>query len=102
MGREEVDVYAVRYARILHDLRDRQGRGRAVFRVLEYDGVADDQVRRGKPGHLVIRVVPGHHTEYRADRPVLEASGVMARQRLVRDELGAVICVVAEDVGAEL
>ena len=70
--------------------------------MLEYDGVADDQVGRGEPGHLVIRVVPRHHAEYRADRPVLDARGVVAGQRLVGEERGAVVGVVAEDVGAEL
>src|SRR5207244_6244043 len=102
VGREDVDVYAVRHARVLHDLRDRQGRGRAVFRVLEYDGVADDQVGRREPGHLVVRVVPRHHAEYRADGPVLDPCGVVAGQRFVGEEAGAVVGVVVEDGGAEL
>ena len=55
VGREEVDVHAVRHAGVLHDLSNRQSRGMGVFCVLEYDGVADDQVGRGEPGHLVIR-----------------------------------------------
>ena len=102
VGGEDVRVHALGHAGVLHDLRDRQGRGGAVLRVLDDDGVADDQGGGGEPGHLVIRVVPRHHAEHRADRQVLHPRGIMAGQRPVGEQRGAVVDVVLEDGGAEL
>ena len=61
-------VGAVREARVVVDLLDRRGRLRALRRVLEQDRVADDQVRAGETGHLVVGEVPGHDPEQRTHR----------------------------------
>ena len=80
------DVGAVGEAGVEEDLLDRRGRLRALRRVLEQDRVADDQVRAGEAGDLVVREVPRHDAEQHAERAAADERGALAgeqRDRLV-------------------
>jgi len=67
--------------------------------VLEQDRVAEHEIRRDEPGHLVAREVPRHDPEQRADR-ALGDDGVPALDldRLVREQRRTVLGVVPEDI----
>ena len=91
--------------RVLVHLLDRRGRLGALRRRLEQDRVADDQVRAGEAGHLVVGEVPGHDPDQRAHRaPPDHRCAVAGEQidRLVREELLGPLGVVAVDVAAEI
>ena len=67
--------------------------------MLEHDGVADHQVRRCEPGDLVIRVVPRHDAQQRADRGLAHPRRArqVRGQRLVLEERRPVVGVVLVD-----
>ena len=71
--------------------------------MLENDGVAEHEVRTSEPGHLIVRVIPRHHADQRADRQVPDER--CARRstvnRLVGKELGGMIGIVFEDLRRE-
>jgi hypothetical protein len=71
----------------------------AVRRVLEHDGVAQQEVRRHKSCGLVVGEVPRHDAEQRADRRRADqrTAGAGDGEFLVSDEAGAFFGVVRED-----
>ena len=105
VGGVDVRVRAGREARLVVDPLDRRRRLRALGRMLQQDRVADDEVRTGEPGHLVVRVVPRHDPEQDADgAPADECRSLAVRQRdrLVGEEARGLRRVVLVDRGAEV
>ena len=63
VGREHVDVGALGEAGVLEQLLERERRLGALRSVLQHDRVAEDEVRHGEAGDLVVGVVPRHDAE---------------------------------------
>ena len=86
------------------DRLDGRGRLRALRRVLQDDHVAEDQVRRREPGHLVVREVPGHDPEQHAQRAAPDHGGALAedRQRLIGRDHVRLVRVVLGDIRREV
>ena len=72
--------------------------------MLEDDRVADDEVRRGEAGDLVVREVPRHDPEQHPDRRAADDRRALAEDvdRLVAGDLLGVVGVVLGDVGGEV
>ena len=67
--------------------------------VLQQSDVADHEGRGREPDDLPEREVPGHDGQHRADRLVLDVRALLggrARDRLVGEHRGGVLCVVAQ------
>ena len=103
MGGEQVHVSTCRNAGIVHDLGDGHGRTGAGFGVFEHDGVAEHQVGCHETGDLVVRVVPRHDAQQRADGQPLDhgAATTDGVDLLIGGQGGALGGEVVEDVGAE-
>ncbi len=104
LRREEVHVRIGRHPGVVEELLHRERRLGALRRVLEQDRVARHQVRAGEPGHLVVGVVPRHDPEQRADGRLADdrAAAGARRDRLVGQQRGPLVGVVAVDVDDEL
>ena len=101
----DVDVGARREAGVEEDALDGGGRLGALLGVLQEDRVADDEVRSGEAGDLVVREVPRHDAEEHAQRRAADERRAVAgeqRDRLVLEEVGRVVGVVAVDVAGEV
>ena len=72
--------------------------------MLEHDGVTQQKVRRREAGNLVVREVPWHNAQQRAERLLLNNSLLRAlgRQVLGREQLVSVLGVPAVDVSDDL
>ena len=62
------------------------------------------EVRRGEPGHLVVREVPRHDAQQHAERRPADDRGALAEDvdRLILHDLLGVVGVVLGDVGREV
>ena len=71
--------------------------------MLENDGVAEHKIRTSEPRHLIVRVIPRHHADQRADRQVPDERRARRStvNRLVGKELGGMIGIVFEDLRRE-
>ena len=73
--------------------------------MLQQDGVADQQVRAGEAGYLVVREVPRHDAEQHAERAAAHDCGAFTVEvcdRLVGEQLLCVVNVVLVDRGREV
>ena len=105
VGGEDVHVGALGEPGVEIDLLQRLGRLGALGGVLEQHRVADDQVGAGEPGDLVGGEVPRHDPQQHAQRAAPDDRRALTgeqRDRLVLQQLGRVVGVVAVDVGAEV
>ena len=105
VGRVDVDVGALGEAGVVEDPLHRLRGLRALRRVLEQDRVADDQVRAGEAGHLVVGEVPRHDPEQDAEGRAADQRGAVALEqvdRLVGEQLLGVVGVEVVDRLAEL
>jgi hypothetical protein len=105
VGRVDVLVGAIGEAGVGEHPRHRLGRFRALRRVLEQDRVADDEVRAGEAGHLVVREVPGHDPEQDPEGAAADQRRALAAEqldRLVGQESLGVVGVEAVDFAGEI
>ena len=101
----DVHVGAGREARVEEDLLHRGGGLGALLGVLEQDRVADDEVRAGEAGDLVVREVPRHDAEQHPERRAADDRRAIAREeldRLVLQEVRRVVGVVLVDRRGEV
>ena len=101
---EDVHVGVVRYPGVVQEPGHHLGGAGADLRVLEDDRVAGHQVGGDETCHLVVRIVPGHHADQRADRLGLHERllGPLGVQLLVPEQLRAVRRVPAVDRAGQL
>ena len=78
----DVHVGALGEAGVEEDLLDRGGRLGALLGVLQQDRVADDEVRAGEAGDLVVREVPRHDAEQHAERRAADEGRALAGEQL--------------------
>ena len=71
--------------------------------MLENDGVAEHEVRTSEPGHLIVRVIPRHHADQRADWQVSDErrASRSALDWLVGKEFSGVIGIIFKDFRRE-
>ena len=103
--RVDVLVDALGRAGVVVDLLDRLGRFRALRRVLQQDRVADDEVRAGEAGHLVVGEVPRHDPEQRPEGAAPHDRGAVAAEvldRFVGHDFLGVVGVEGVDFAAEV
>ena len=101
---EDVHVGVGGDAGVVQDPGHHLGGAGADLRVLEDDRVAGHQVGGDETCHLVVRIVPGHHADQRADRLGLHERLLRSLrvQLLVPEQFRAVRRVPAVDRSGEL
>src|ERR1019366_4737460 len=67
VAREDIDIRVCRKSSVVEDPLHRECRLGTLWRVLEQDSIANHEVGCGEPCDLIVRVVPRHDAQYRAN-----------------------------------